>query len=293
MACYICIILRPFQARISPRLLVGHAGLALFAVLLIKPIPGHTDLMLELKAGQYEASRILIKPPRVRVEYVGRHYQLFDRDQDAMVTVLEDEGVFYREEPEALSRARNETLEVAARFMRWGTANLERMPKPVFGAWSDLAGHWGLAEGDGLAPPAPPRVDAVDGLDETANAGGFECELHRVRLRTHADRIIACLAPRSTVGIAAADLAILGELFTYLERLRSATMLAPTDRLGLPPGLVAEVIDHTDKVVLALVNRDVGNDSLWEIDRLWSADLDDARFYLPDDVTQVVAPYRE
>ncbi len=263
----------------------------LFA-LALPPLASKGDLMIELNAGQHEASRILVKPPRARVDYVGRHYQIFDQERDALVTVLPDAGVLYRERPDVLADKRDGSLEAFGAFMDRLASNLARLPKLQFGSWDDLATLWGVVD-TGFAPPAPIRVESLESLDEVARAGGFECTLYRVHVRARSDRIIACLATKSEMGIAVADLETLRKLFAYLERLRMAAQLVPMEPLGLPPGLMAELIAHTDQMVLALVNQEMDTNSIWEIHQLWSADLDESRFHLPRDPTQVVVPYAQ
>lgn len=293
LRCYICIIHPGLKARISRRWASVGVPFLLLSLLLFKPVTSHADLMIELNPGQQEASRVLVKPPRARIEFVGTHYRLFDADQDAMITIVEDAGVYYRESPEALTARRDEVLTTAGAFLDWLAAGLEQTPRTAIGAWDDLANLWGLAGTDALDGPRPIRVEAVERLDEVAQAGGFECELYRVTLSAHRDRIRACLAARSEVGIAPADLVTLQALFAYLERLRIAGTPTPAEPIGLPPGLVAELIAHTDKVVLAIVNDDMVTGGLWEVHRIWSADLDPSRFYRSGELQQVIAPYAE
>ncbi|MDZ7787379.1 MAG: hypothetical protein U5K73_04355 [Halofilum sp. (in: g-proteobacteria)] len=272
-------------------------GLGLSLVLLVAsatiPTDARADLMIELEPIDRQPTRLLVQPPRVRLEMADQRYRLYDAELDAMVSVFPEYGVFYEEDLAALERERAAFLKDLRQNREAIEERVARAPEGVRARWREMVAQWRLDEASDA--PGSPRAE-IDSIDERnaeeARAGGFRCTVNRIELAGRDEQMRACLADPEDMGIDRSDLDTLAAMFDYLERQRMVAGPVPDDAPGLPPGLIAELIERTGQMVLGAA-RWKGEDegTGWVVTALWSARLEPSRFAVEDAYRHVQPPY--
>lgn len=269
-------------------------------MLAVTLIPGgsaaaHADLLIELPATATQAQRILVQPPRVRLETDGVAYQLYDADMDAMVTVRPDYGVFYEEDPASLETAGRRF----AATLNERRAGIERRlsgdSAEARSQWEDILEQWRAeAPAEGAGAGAAERIASIaPDEDPESVVAGIQCRSMRVTLHGSDDRMLVCLAPAETLSATPEELRTLVSMFRYMERLRHAARARRSDPLTIPPGLLAAVMDRTGMFVLGAARWNAGASRAWEVADLWPGRLDASQFAVPGHLREIAPPYAD
>jgi hypothetical protein len=260
------------------------------------PNVGRADLLIELASEQFQAQRVLIRAPRARLEMADGTYRLFDREREAMVTVLPEHGVFYREDPRKLAQTHQ-------RFVRRLRENEQQLSEDIDAAaptavqqqWQALRERWRLDVTSSDLQRAPLAIVSLTDQADPARAGGFECRLVKAELEHYDHSVRACLVGAEAIGAGQRDLELLESLFWYLDRLRTATAPAAQDDPGVTPGLIARLMDHSGELVLGAARwtrtDEQARGTRWQVDDVWSAFLEPGQFRVAEDHTMVKPPY--
>lgn len=268
---------------------------AWITLLVLMPTPqARGDLLIELEGVAFQAQRIMVKPPRVRLESGNGDYRLYDREMDAMVTVTAGDGVYYEEDIDALQRQRERFIRELRENRDAIEERLADAPRSERQQWSEMVARWDLdaEDGTGGGSASAGMIEALEPRDERARVGGFECAMYEVELTDRVDSMRACLAELDELGVSDADFETLHAMLGYLARLHDA-VAAPGNRdmPTLPPGLIDELMERTGMMVLAAARWQDDTGTEWQIDDLWSAIIEPAQLSVDDEYRRVSPPY--